>query len=252
MQLTCGQCGAPFRAADLHLDRGIAVCSACGSVQRLPGPSAPETPADSESPAGRQPLGDVPVPTQFTVEDDGHELVLRQCWFQWGYLFLLVFAIAWDSFLVGWYWMLIVPNGGLGGPPGPFKLVFFMFPMIHVAVGVGLTYSSVAGFLNSTVIRVADGMLSVRHGPLPWLGNLGLPTDGIEQIYCQNKLHKSRDDDGRSTTSMQYEVHAVIGGQKRKLLGGLHEADHALFVEQRLERFLGIEDRCVPGEMSAT
>lgn len=252
MQLKCGQCGAPFRAADLHLDRGIAVCSACGSVQRLPGPTTAVSSTESGAVSSGKASGDVPMPAQFTVEDNGHELTIRQRWFQWAMLILMFFAIAWDSFLVGWYWMLIVPNGGLDGPPGPFKLVFFVFPIIHVAVGIGLTYFSLAGLLNSTVLRVADGMLAVRHGPLPWRGNLDLPTDGIEQIYCQNKIHKSRDDDGHIRTSMQYEVHAVVNGEKRKLIGGLHEADHALFVEQRLERFLRIEDRAVPGEMSAT
>ncbi len=252
MQLNCGQCGAPFRVADLHLDRGIAICSACGSVQRLPGPTASETSSDSEATSPRKPLGDVPMPAQFSVEDDGHELTIRRRWFQWAMLFLMFFAIAWDSFLVGWYWMLIVPNGGLDGPPGPFKLVFFVFPIIHVAVGVGLTYFTLAGFLNSTVLRVADGMLSVRHGPLPWRGNLDLPIEGIEQIYCQKKLHTNQNSDGHTTTSTRYEVHAVVSGQKQKLLGGLQEADHALFVEQCLERFLRIEDRAVPGEMSAT
>lgn len=166
-------------------------------------------------------------------------------------LFLLFFAISWDSFLVGWYWMLIAPNGGLDGPPGAFKLIFFVFPIIHVAIGVGLTYFVLAGLLNSTVIRVADGMLTVRHGPLPWIGNCDLPTEGIDQIYCQNKLQRSRDEDGRTTISTQYEVHALVNGRKQKLLSGLHEADHALFVEQRLERFLGIENRTVPGELTA-
>lgn len=253
MQLNCGQCGAPFRAGDLHFDRGIAVCSACGSVQRLPGPVGSESPNTPEASVARKPLGDVPVPTRFTVENDGMELTIRHRWFQWAFLFLLFFAIAWDSFLMGWYWMLTSgPFGGHDGMPGPFKLIFFVFPIAHVAVGIGLTYFVLAGFLNSTVIRVADGMLSVQHGPLPWRGNLDVPTDGIDQIYCQNKLHKSRDDDGHTTTSMQYEVHAVIGGQKTKLLSGLHEADHALFVEQQLERFLNLEDRLVPGEMTAT
>ena len=252
MQLQCGQCGAPFRAADLHLDRGIAVCSACGGVQRLPGPITSVTSNDSKTTVKQKPSADVPVPDRFTVEDDGRELTIRFGWFQWILFFLLFFAIAWDSFLVGWYWMLTSgPFGGNDGMPGPFKLIFFLFPIAHVAVGVGLTYFVLAGFFNSTVIRVADGMLSVRHGPLPWRGNLDLPTDGIEQIYCQNKLCTSRDEDGHASTSRHYEVHAVIDGQKTKLLSGLHEADHALFVEQRLERFLGIKDQAVPGEMTA-
>lgn len=250
MQLKCGQCGAPIRTADLHLDRGIAACSSCGGVQRLPGPTTSNASNESGSPATHKPKEDVPVPDRFTVEDDGQQLIIRQRWFQWGLFFLLFFAIAWDSFLVGWYWMLTSgPFAGNDGMPGPMKLIFFVFPIAHVAVGVGLTYFVLAGFLNSTVIRVADGMLSVRHSPLPWRGNLDLPTDGIEQIYCQNKLSTSRDDDGHTSTSMQYEVHAVINGQKKQLLRGLHAADHALFVEQTLEKFLNLEDRPVPGEM---
>ena len=252
MQLKCEQCGAPFRATDLQLHRGIAVCSACAGVQRLPGPTTSEAPNTSEASANRKSTADVPVPERFTVDNDGHELTIRQRWFQGALFFLLFFAIAWDSFLVGWHWMLTSgPFGGNDGMPGPFKLIFFVFPIAHVAVGVGLTYFVLAGFLNSTVIRVVDGMLSVRHGPLPWRGNLDMATDEIEQIYCQNKLRTNHNHDGHTSTSMSYEVHAVVAGQKRKLLGGLHEADHALFVEQTLERFLKIEDRAVHGEMTA-
>lgn len=252
MQLNCGQCGAPFRAADLQLNRGIAICSACGSVQRLPEPATSEFPNANDARASRKPRGDVPVPARVAVEDHGHELEIRHRWFQWPLLFLLFFAIAWDSFLVGWYWMLTSgPFGGDRGIPGPFKLIFFLFPIAHVAVGIGLTYFVMAGLCNSTVIRVVHGMLSVRHGPLPWLGNIDLATEGIEQINCQNKLHKSRDEHGHSTTSIHYDVHAVIGGQQQKLLSGLHDAEHALFIEQRLERFLGIENRQVAGEMAS-
>ena len=251
MQLNCAQCGAPFRAADLRFDRGIAVCSSCGGVQRLPGPAAPEAPEVSRSPASGKPPGAVPVPDRFTVEDLGHQLTIRYRWFHWALIPLLFFVIAWDSFLVGWYWMLTAgPFGGDHGMPMPFKLIFIIFPVAHVAIGVGLTCFVVAGFLNSTLIRVADGELSVRHGPVPWPGNLDLPTDGIEQIYCQKKIHRTSDE-GRTSTSRYYEVHAVTGGLKKKLLGGLREADHALYIEQQLEKFLRIADRPVPGEMSA-
>jgi hypothetical protein len=249
LQLNCKQCGAPLRESDLRLDRGIAVCSSCGGVQRLPGPVAPRAPEDSGGPVSRKPPGEVPVPDRFVIEELGNQLTIRYRWFHAALFFLLFFTIAWDSFLVGWYWMLTAgPFGGDPGMPMPFKLVFVIFPLAHVAVGVGLTYSVLAGFLNSTVIRVADGVLSVRHGPVRWPGNLELPTDGIEQIYCRKRTSRS----GTVTTdSGNYEVHAVAGGQKKKLLGGLREADHALFLEQQLERFLRIEDRPVPGEMSA-
>jgi hypothetical protein len=38
-------------------------------------------------------------------------------------------------------------------------------------------------------------------------------------------------------------------GSKLQLLRGLTELEQALFLEQRLERFLGIENERIPGEV---
>lgn len=248
MQLKCEQCGAPFQATDLHLERGLAICRACGGVQHLPQRSLPDDGSDSAPHnTPRKPTSDVPLPAQFSLDDDGRNLTIRQRWFHPALFFLLFFAIAWDSFLVFWYSMAL----GNQGPPGGFRWLMIIFPIAHVAVGVGITYGTLAGFLNTTVIRVADGWLSVQHGPLPWLGNVALATDDVDQIYCKRKTHRHRDDDGSTSTSMNYEVHAILGERQVKLLGGLHDPQQALFVEQRLERCLQIEDRPVPGEMSA-
>ncbi len=253
MQLKCGQCGAPFRAGDLHLQRGIATCGACGGVQQLPDRSVPADNSTKTQSRAAKPLGDVPLPARMTVDNDGMQLAIRLSWFQWPLVFLLFCAIAWDSFLMGWYWMLTAgPIGGANGMPGPFKLIFFVFPICHVAVAVGLTYFVAAGFLNTTLVSVVNGMLTVSHGPLPWIGNVSLATDDIEQIYCQDKLHTHRDSDtGSHSTSITREVFAICQGRKVKLVSGLHDSDQARFLEQQLERFLKIEDRPVPGEMQS-
>ena len=57
-----------------------------------------------------------------------------------------------------------------------------VFPIAHVAVGVGLTYYTVAGFVNSTVLRVSEGQLAVRQGPFPWPGNRTLHTSDLDQL----------------------------------------------------------------------
>ncbi len=245
MQLKCEQCGAPLQAADLHLDRGIAVCSACGGVLHLPDRGGGE--AKNSPTRAAKPKGDVPVPVRFAIEDDGHELLIRYRWFHPAVLFLLFFAIAWDSFLVFWYSMAF---GGIG-PPGAFGLIMILFPIAHVAVGVGLTYFVIASLLNTTHVRIADGTLSVRHGPVPWRGNLDLVADEIEQVYCKRNTKRNRDDGGSVSSSMNYEVCAVVGERQVRLLGMIMEPDQALFVEQRIERFLRIEDRPVPGELEA-
>jgi hypothetical protein len=247
MQLKCEQCGAPFQAKDLHLERGLATCSACGSVQQLPQRPQPESHDDAQAADRAKPKQVVPIPSRFVVTDEGSELTIHYRWFTPVIIFLAFFAIAWDSFLVFWYSMAF----GDHGPPDPMKWIMIIFPICHVAVGVGLTYFVLAGFLNATTVRVADGMLSVRHGPLPWIGNLNLPADDIQQLYCDKKISTSQNDNGGSSTSIRYSVFAVVDGRKTRILGPLNDADQALFVEQRLERFLNIKDSPVPGELSS-
>lgn len=128
-------------------------------------------------------------------------------------------------------------------------LVAILFPICHVAVGVGLTYFTAAQFLNSTTIRVSQGSLSILHGPLPWRGVRDIPVRDIEQVYCKEKAYQNR----RSTRYV-YEVYTILRGRNPvgdsvKLLGGLLEAEQALYIEQALEKHLGLADRSVGGEI---
>jgi hypothetical protein len=154
--------------------------------------------------------------------------------------FLLFFCIAWDAFLIFWYSMAL---GGVG-PPGGFGLLFIIFPFAHVAVGVGLTYLVIAGFLNRTTITVAHGELAVRHLPVPWAGNHTLPVSDIAQLYC-GKSENPRQSSGVGVRS----VSALLkDGRKITLVSFLHDADEARFIESKLESHLGIADLPVEGE----
>jgi hypothetical protein len=116
-----------------------------------------------------------------------------------------------------------------------------------LAVGVGLTYFTLAGFLNQTTIEVDTFRLSIRHGPLPWFGNCTLPAAEIGQLYCQERTRR-QNNGGSSTT---YSVSAVTkGGRQVKLVSTLEDQDQALFIEQQIEQYLGIEDRPVGGELA--
>lgn len=248
MELACSTCGAPFRAEDLNLDYGIATCRYCRAITKLPKTDPGEAvPAPGETPQERSP---VPMPKSITVEDWGANLKISWRWFSPMYLFLAFFCVAWDSFLVFWYWMAV---GGMGDAPGPFRLLFFVFPMAHVAVGVGLTYFVIAGFLNRSVIEVATGELSIRHGPVPWRGNQTIPVDDIDQLYCQLDAGRRRNASGawtENSSGVTYRVNALLkNGRKETLVSKLFDLDQALFIEQKLEDALGIEDRRVSGEL---
>jgi hypothetical protein len=102
-----------------------------------------------------------------------------------------------------------------------------------------------AVLLNKTTIRAQRGLIEIRSGPIPCGGNKTFPTAGLEQLYAQEKVSH-----GKNGTSYSYELQALLSGNRReKLLAGLTDAEQALYIEQQLERYLGIEDRPVPGEL---
>ncbi|MBN1344564.1 MAG: hypothetical protein JXQ73_17875 [Phycisphaerae bacterium] len=231
MHLYCKTCGEPIDADDVNIKLAIAKCRSCNAVFGFA-----EQLAGQEARKARRNRDDVPMPKAITVDPWGHDLTITRRWFSWIHVFLVFFCIAWDSFLVFWYFMAFTEKS---------PLIFKIFPIFHLATGVGLTYFTIAGFLNRTVIKVASGILSVRHTPLPWPGNHRIETAGLDQIYCTEEIRH-----GEDNASFNYVVNAKLtDGRKVKLLTGLDEPDQALFIEQQIERHLGIEDRPVRGEM---
>lgn len=232
MLLSCKACDAPLKADNINVQHGIATCNYCSAVMRF-AELQTDAPAAEPTPIDR---ADVPMPSGITVEDWGGRLQIVRRWFTPVAFFLLFFCIAWDAFLIFWYSMAFGGNA---------PWIMKVFPIAHVAVGVGLTYFTIALFVNKTQIAVEAGQLGIRHGPLPWPGSGSYDTTDIEQFYCKQRVRH-----GKNSSQTTYELHAVVGdGQKKKLLSGLHETDQALYIEQQLEDHLGIEDRPVGGEL---
>ena len=235
MQFSCHACGAPVRADDVNLDRMVAKCRHCDAVFSFADRVATPTTA-----AKFRSKGAVPHPKSIVVDEWAGELRLTRRWFHPGLFFLLFFCIAWDAFLIFWYSMAL----GDFGPPGAFGWLFIIFPVAHVAVGVGLTYFVVAGFLNRTVITAGQGELRVRHGPVPWRGNHSLLTGEIAQLYCGRFATKDQNN-GLGVRN----VNALMkDGRKVVLVSFLHDPDEARFIEHKLETHLGIADEPVEGE----
>ena len=177
-----------------------------------------------------------PMPENVSVQQEADGLRLSYRWFSWKYLFFALFCLVWDGFLVFWYRIALAH-------PSPDNIALW-FPVVHVAIGIGLTYWTLAGFLNRTVVRVSTSEVTIRHGPLPWFAQKPVPASEIGQLYREEITRSTR-----NGTSTQYRLSAVLrDGRKRKLLT-CDSPDVALFVEQEAERYLGIADRHVAGEM---
>ncbi|MEX0867604.1 MAG: hypothetical protein WD030_09615 [Pirellulales bacterium] len=227
-QLNCRNCGAPISPQNFVEHLAMARCGHCDSVFSVA----------SHAAFGRhgQPLErpQVELPHGMQVSEQGGELEIRRRWFTWGILFLAFFACFWNGFLIVWHTLAIVQGAWF----------MSLFGVIHTAVGVGLAYSVLTGFLNSTVVRVGRGSIEVKHGPLPWRGNKTILSHDIEQLYCREKISQ-----GKNGASYRYAVLVVQQGRREVLLKGLENVEQALYIEQEIERFLKINDTPVVGEI---
>ena len=239
MSLKCAACGSAFRTSDIHVELAIAKCETCHAVMDLAGRGHVEVGASALDFAAERQRKRVPMPERFEAVESRGLFTIRWRWFKPALFGLLFFCIAWDSFLVFWYATAIFAKDT------PWLMI--VFPICHVAVGVGLTYSTVAGFVNTTTIEVGRGTLRVTHGPIPWKGNRELDASEIRQLYCEEQTGQTQKDG----TSRTYALSAVLqDGRKLKLLSSLDELGQALYVEQQLERCLRIKDAPVPGEVA--
>jgi hypothetical protein len=180
------------------------------------------------------------LPPNITVANEfGHLRIVRK-WFSYKYIFLTVFAIFWCGFLLFWYGSILsFPRIEV-----PAVIAALLFPLLHVAVGIGLAYYTLAGYLNKTVIEVGFDSLTIKHGPLLTWGNRKISPRELKQLYVKEDGYSR----GGQVTS--YAVHAIMSDQKNiKLLEGLDTSEQALFIEQEIEKFVRIEDRPVKGEI---
>lgn len=227
----CPSCASAIQEADLDLTRGLAKCSYCGSVMNL---TASFGGGSREGQGRREPVA---LPKRMTFAKTLHGIEITRSWYThvvWG---LVIFCLFWDGFLVFWYATAFATDA-----PTPALL----FPLIHVTVGLFLSYYVVASFVNTTRVAVERGMVRISHGPVPWPGGRELAGMNLRQLFC--KEHISRSKNGVTVTYQLWALHED-GSTKTKLLANM-ELEQALFFEQELEKALGIQDRPQPGEVS--
>jgi len=227
IELKCRNCGSQLDPADISPQLAAARCRHCHALFAIP----TTVPVAAEEAIPRPEVG---LPKGFTLGHEGPDLVITRRWFNPSAFVLLFFTLFWNGFMVVWHGIAISEG----------QWIMSAFGLIHTAIGVGLAYSVAGTFLNSTVIQAGTRGIGIRNGPLPWRGNKTLSRDQIQQIYCQEKVRR-----GKNGTSVNYHLTAVTPGNGREvLLKNITESDQALFLEQQIEKHLGIKDTRVAGE----
>lgn len=225
IELKCRNCGSQLAPEDISARLAVARCKHCNALFALP-----------ESVTSPQPIArpEVELPKRFAIERANQTLTITWRWFSPAALGLLFFAVFWNGFMIVWH-TLALSSGA-----------WFMsvFGLLHTGVGVFLAYWVAAKLMNRTTIYVSKDWIQVRLGPIPWSGRQDLEREGIRQLFCKEKVKR-----GKNGTTETYQIEVVLGGNLRKtLVKGLESADQAIFVEQQIEKYLGLADVPVDGE----
>jgi hypothetical protein len=236
MKIFCPECGTRISAEDLNLSTLLARCRKCDSVFSFADAARAESGVTRIS--GAEASVVIPRPPRMLVEDGGAVWSATWRWFTAGVLLMVLFCVAWDSFLVFWYSM------AFRSPDVPWIMV--VFPIVHVAVGVGVTYATIATIFNSTRVELTRSELSVWSGPLPWVGNQIIPTASIKQLSCRLSSERNRLRSNHHRQDAYALVAMLTDGSARRVVGGFSEVADAAFLQQQLENRLKIPRSALP------
>ena len=182
----------------------------------------------------------VGLPERFEIDESGGTFRILWTWPRLMAVPLLLFSIAWDSFLVFWYY-----NAAARDQPSEVEWLFLLFPIGHVAVGLVLPYVGAAFLVNRTIVDVSGLAITVAHKPLPFPGNRKLQVVDVRQLFSVERA--------RQKGSPTYTVMArLTSGREVTLISGLSTDREARFLENRIERRIGLANQPVSGELPAT
>ena len=178
-----------------------------------------------------QQLQMTPKPDKVSVEEKADGLVFRYRWFEWSNLFTVIFFPVWGVLI-------------FGGSTRFFKSFDSIIPFVFLTFAIVAAYSALAGLLNVSTIKVNHETMVVRYGPLPWLGGKTVRVADIRQLYVEAAERSNRGSNWKSFRLCGID----INGNKVDLDKRIKSADVGFYMEQEIEKFLGIADQPVKGE----
>lgn len=152
-------------------------------------------------------------------------LVIRRVWRSWKLIPLAAFAVVWDGFLIFWY------SVALSSAKAP--LVAVLFPILHVAVGFGITYYVIAAFMNKTDVVVSPTGVKITSGPAPWIGNKEVKMGDLCHIVVRERYMNK----GARAFDIMY---ADQSRKERKLMGWISQSDQAEFIADTIREAIGV------------
>lgn len=222
-------CRRPYAPDDVKLELNLAFCGVCHVVRDLPANSEALLSGAATDPVPPTPRPPVPLPERFSVEEIPGALVLR-------------WKASPAAPLASLCVVLAFPLLPTFTPPGASLLPIYgvLSPFI-----VGLTYLVIAALTNVSRLEVRRDRLVLAHGPLPvpWRWGNTVDVGAIDQLYCH------RHSGSRGHTFYELVARLKNGAGTVCVVDGFEQPEQVLFLEQQVERRLGIQDVEVKAEL---
>jgi hypothetical protein len=218
MKVQCPSCVRFITAAEMDLAAGRAACASCGELFPLP------------SVALQTRAGSLALPADLNCQEIEHgetlSLVLKPSRFAG--LVQAAFAAVWDGFLVFWY-----ATAFRHPSPGGMAL---WFPLLHVGVGVFVTWNALRKLFNRTTIRLTRERLTIAEGPVPAYARLDVPIAAVERFEAGRREQSTKG----GTRSLPIVLLLTRDGRSQPLRVECAGDDQSRWLSTRLNEHLAI------------
>ena len=234
LSLNCKECGHHMGGDDININSTLAKCSHCGTVYFIKDDAfflgdrsgRPEM----MIPEGTEVLH---LPSSLDIRVDRYKSATKsELYFKtffslfWNFV-VLIFVV---SFIATGFWL---------------PLLFLSF---HIIIGIGSFVVLLQTILNHTDIIIDEHHLKISNRPIRgfWNKDKAFNKADIKQLYVS--IYVSSTTNGNPNYA--YGLYAIFkDGKKLQLVKGMNK-ETQLYLEQELERFLGIKDTHVTGSIS--
>lgn len=229
MRLHCPKCAGEISAENVNVQSLVAKCNQCDNV----------FPFDRETVS----LPVVPIrrdlelfkSDEFETSVKGETLFISWHW-RSSYAFV-AFLFGFVPIVLSIWFVIAV---GLGDR----AMTVLVAVVTTFAVGAVAIYWGVAQWINSSTVIVDKSIVRVEHGPLPWPRTPRAATTHLAQLYAGYQYNR----EGHLVPG--YGVYGVTHRFEHvQLIHDLEQVHQAIFIEQQIESFLGMDDHPVSGEL---
>ena len=111
-----------------------------------------------------------------------------------------------------------------------------LFQAAFIAAALCGAYWSICFIKNSTYIIISPEYLEIMIRPLAWSGNKKIRIHDLKQFFVKEHLHDNAE---KLSITLRYEDKS---GEDHVLLSGFQSTEEPLFLENKIEEILGIEN----------